>query len=70
VSKIKRTDRITKNEVFQRAKEERLLLIDATNEMGIYVIKHKEILGNILEGVISGRKGLGKTSNTIRKASH
>jgi hypothetical protein len=35
-----------------------------------HIIKHIESLGNILEGAISGRKGLGKTSNTIRKASH
>ena len=70
--KIKWTDRITDDEVFQRAKEERLLLKIFKNRRHLWIghtIKHNEFVVNILEGAISGKKGSGKTSTTILKAS-
>jgi len=70
--KVKLTHRITNNEVFQRAEEERLLLkilkIRSHSWIG-HTIKHNEFVVNILEGAISGKKGCGKPSTTILKAN-
>jgi hypothetical protein len=35
-----------------------------------HIIRHNESIVNILEGAISGKKGLGNTSTTVPKASH
>jgi len=35
-----------------------------------HIIRHNEFVVNILEGAISGKKGRGKTSTTVLKASH
>jgi hypothetical protein len=70
--KIKWTSRITNEEVFQWVTEERLLLKFLNNRRHSwigYIIRHNEFVVNILEGAISGKKGLGKTSTTILKAS-
>ena len=60
---IKWTDRITNDEVFQRAKEEKLLLKILKNRrhswMG-HIIRHNEFAVNILEGAISGKKAVGR----------
>jgi hypothetical protein len=56
--KIKWTDKITNDEVFQRVKEERLLLKILKNRRHSWIghtVRHK--------------KGSGKTSTTILKAS-
>jgi hypothetical protein len=37
--------------------------------MGGHTIRHNEFVVNILEGTISGKKSLGKTSTAILKAS-
>jgi len=61
--KIKWTDRITNDEVFQRAKEERLLLTILKNRRHLcigYRIRHNEFAVNILEGAISGKKAVGR----------
>ena len=66
--KIKWTDRITNEEVFQRVKEERILLKMLNNRRHSWIghiIRHNEFVVNILEGAISGKKGHGKTSTTI-----
>jgi hypothetical protein len=66
------TDRITNVEVFQRAKEETLLLKTLKNRRHLWIrhiIRHKEFVVNILEGAISGKEGCGKTSTTVLKAS-
>jgi hypothetical protein len=68
---IKWTDRITNDEIFQRAKEERLLLKILKNRRHLWIghiIRHKEFAVNILEGAIYGKK-TGKTSTTVLKAS-
>jgi hypothetical protein len=62
--KIKWTDRITNDEVFKRAKGERLLLKIRRHSLG-HTSEHNEFVVNILEGAISGKKGHGKTSTTI-----
>jgi len=70
--KIKWTNRVTNDEVFQRAKEERLLLKVLKNIRRLLIghtIRHSEFVVSILEGAISGKKGHGKTSTTILKAS-
>ena len=70
--KIKWTDRITNDEVFLRAKEERLLLKILKNRRHSWIghtDRHNEFVVNILEGAISGKKGSGKTSTTILKFS-
>jgi hypothetical protein len=70
--KIKWRDRITNDEGFQRAKEERLLLKTIKNGGHLWIghtIRHNEFVVNILEGAISGKKGCGKTWTTILKAS-
>jgi len=70
--KIKWIDRITNDEVFQRGKEERLFLKILKNirhsRIG-HTIRHNEFAVNILEGAIFGKKGRGKTSTRILKAS-
>jgi len=61
--KIKWTDRIMNNEVFQRAKEERLLLKILKNRCHSWIgriIGHNEFVVNILEGAISGKKAMGR----------
>jgi len=70
--KIKWTDRITNDEVFQRAKEEILLLKILKNRSHSWIghtIRHNEFVVIIFEGAISGKKGRGKTSTTILTAS-
>jgi len=57
--KIKWTDRITNDEVFQRAKGERLLskiLKNRHHPLIGHTIRHNEFAVNILEGAISGKK--------------
>jgi hypothetical protein len=54
--KVKWTDRKTNREIFQRAKEERLLLKILKNRRHLWVghiIRHNEFVVNILEGAIS-----------------
>ena len=66
--KIKWTERIRNDEVYQRAKEERLLLKMLENRRLSWIghtVTHNESVVNILEGAISGKKGSGKTSTTI-----
>jgi len=70
--KIKWTDRITKDEVFQRAKGERVLLkiLEIRRHSWIgHTFRHKKFLVNVLEGAIFGEKGCGKTWTAILKAS-
>jgi hypothetical protein len=52
--KIKWTDRIMNDEVFQRAKEERLILKNGRLSWIGRTIRHHEFVVNILEGAISG----------------
>jgi hypothetical protein len=57
--KIKRTDRITNVEVFQRAKEERLLFKFFRNRRHLWIghiVRHNEFVVNIFEGAISGKR--------------
>jgi hypothetical protein len=61
--KIKWTDRVKNDEVFQRAKEERLLLKILKNRRYLWkghIIRHDEFVVNILEGGISGKKAVGR----------
>jgi len=61
--KIKWTDRITNDEVYQRVKEERLLLKMLSNRCHSWIghiIRHNEFVVNILEGAISGKKAVGR----------
>jgi hypothetical protein len=61
--KIKWTDGIMNDEVFQRVKEERLLLKFLKNRHHLWIghiIRHKEFVENIHEGAISGKKALGR----------
>ena len=70
--KRKWADGITNDEVFQRAKEERLLLKILKNIHHSWIghtVRHNEFVVNILEGAIFGKKWRGKTSTTIRKSS-
>ena len=58
---IKWTDRITNDEVFQRAKEERLLLNILKNGRHSWIghtVRRNEFVVNILEGAISGKKAV------------
>ena len=51
------------DEVFQRAKEERLLLKILKNRYHSWIghtVRHKEFVVNILEGAIFGKKSLGR----------
>ena len=60
------------DEVFQRAKEERLLLKTLEYRRHSWLgrtVRYNEFLVNILEGAISRKKGRGKASTTILKAS-
>ena len=61
--KIKWTDGIMNVEVFQKAKEERLLLkilkIISHSWIG-HTIRHNKFVVNILEGAISGKKAVGR----------
>jgi hypothetical protein len=57
--KIKRTDGITNDEVFQRAKEERLFLriLEKRRHSWIgHTIRHKKFVVNILEVALSGKR--------------
>jgi len=50
-------------EVFQRAKEERLLLEILKNRCHSWIghtVRHNEFVVNILEGAISGKKAVGR----------
>ena len=60
---IKWTDRIMNGEVFQRGKEERLLLISLKNRRHSLIghtVRHNEFVVNFLEGAISGKKAVGR----------
>jgi len=68
--KIKWMERKTEDEVFQRAKEERLLLQilkSRRHSWTGHTIRHNEFVVNSLEGAISGKKDRGKTLTTILK---
>jgi hypothetical protein len=59
---IKWTDRITNDEVFERAKKERLLskiLQNGSYSWIGHIIRHNEFVVNILEGAISGIMAVG-----------
>jgi len=61
--KIKSTARITNDEVFQRAKEERLLLKILKNRRHSWTghtIRHNKFVVNIPEGATSGKKAVGR----------
>ena len=61
--KIKWTDRIKNDEVFQRAKEERLLLKILKNKHHSWIghrIGHNEFVVDVLDGAIPGKKAVGK----------
>jgi hypothetical protein len=62
--KIERTDRITNGEVFQRAKEERLLFTILKNRRHSWIghtIGHNEFVVNILERAMpGGKKAVGR----------
>jgi len=61
--KIKWTDKITNDEVFQRTKEGRLLLKILKNRRHSWIghtIRHNEFVVNILEGAICGKKAVGR----------
>jgi porphobilinogen deaminase len=61
--KIKWTERIMNGDIFQRAKEERLLLKILKNRCHTWIghiIRHNESVVNILEGAISGKKAIGR----------
>jgi hypothetical protein len=70
--KIKWTDRITNDEVFQRAKEERLLLKILKNRRHLWIghtIRDNEFVVNIIEGGRSRKKAVGRPRLHILKAS-
>jgi hypothetical protein len=57
--KIKWTDRITNDEVFQRAKEKRLLSKILKSRCHLWIghtVRHNEFVVNMFEGAISGKK--------------
>ena len=61
--KIKWTDRITNDEVFQGAKEERLLLKILKNRCHSWIghiNRHNDFIVNILEEAISRKKAIGR----------
>ena len=61
--KIKWTDRIKNDEVFHRAKEERLLLKILKNRPYLriwHTLRRNKFVVNILEGAISGKKAVGR----------
>ena len=56
--KIKWTDRVTDDEVFRRAKEERLLFTIVRSRRHSWIghtVRHNEFVVNILEGAILGK---------------
>jgi hypothetical protein len=56
-------DRITNDEVFQRAKEERILLKILKNRRHLWIghiIRHNEFVVNILVGANYGKKAVGR----------
>ena len=66
--KIKWTDRIRKDEFFQRVKEERLPLKIKENRCHSWIghkIKHKYFVVNIDKGAMFGIRGGGKTSTAV-----
>jgi signal recognition particle GTPase len=71
--KMKWTDRVTNGEVFQGVKEERLLLQIVKNRCHSWIghtVRHNKYVVKILEGAMSGgKKGRGRTSTTVIKAS-
>ena len=70
--KIKWTDGITNDEVYQRAKVERLFLNILKNRRHSWIghtVGHNEFAVNILEGAIFGKKCRGKTWTAVLKAS-
>jgi len=66
-------ERITNDEIFQRAKEERLLLkIKKKNRRHSWIghiIRHNEFALNTLEGAISGKKAVERPRLQYLKAS-
>jgi hypothetical protein len=61
--KIEWTDRIMNDKVFQRAKEERLLLKILKNRQHLWIghtIRHNKFPVNIFEGAISVKKAVGR----------
>ena len=61
--KINWADRITNDEFFQRAKEERLLLKILKDRRHSWIghsIRHNEFAVNILEGAIHGKNAVGR----------
>jgi len=61
--KLKWTDRTTNDEVFQRVKEERLLLEILKNRRHSWIghtVRHNDFVVNILEGAIFGKKAVGR----------
>jgi hypothetical protein len=62
--KKKWTHRIMNDEVFQRAKEESVLLKILKNRRHSwigYIIRHDKFVVNILEGAVSGQKATGRS---------
>jgi len=61
--KIKWTDKITNEKVFQRVREERLLLKISNNRRHSWIghiIRHNEFVVNIMEGAISEKTAMGR----------
>jgi len=61
--KIKWTGRVRNDEVYRRAKEERLLLKILKNRRHSWIghtLRHNEFVINILEGAISGERAVGR----------
>ena len=61
--KIKWTDRITNDEVFQRAIEERLLLKILKNKFHSWIghtVRHNQFVVNSLEKAVFGKKAVGR----------
>ena len=61
--KIKSAERITNDEVCQRAKEERLILEVLKNRLHSrigHTIRHNELVVNILDGAITGKKAVAR----------
>jgi hypothetical protein len=70
--KIKWTERMTNDKVLQRAKEEKLLsqtLKNRCHSWTGHIIRHNEFAVNILEGVISGKMAVRKSSTKLLKAN-
>jgi hypothetical protein len=59
ILKIKWTDRIRNDDIFRSVKEERLMLKILTNTLHSWIrhiIRHNEVVVNILDGTISGKR--------------